>query len=273
MNLFLAVALIASGVEAKEKKPMIKPMRSAENTINLNESNEDYAFGDKIKKAGKKIRKKFKKVSKKTVQGVKKTAKGIAKVSNKALTKITNNDELRNVIVKSAQVVAKILPAGTNALALATSFIPAIGPFVSFTIDALSPALEKFVAKAATPEVINKALDLAAKMASTADTLLNPTKPPMGMTKAAVEQAKVEDKEIKAAESDVKAVSASSDEVEVSQNLVDTNGKATEMVLVGYGKLATFIEMNPNLPKEVLDKIIPSMEKALDVAKIVGEDK
>ena len=125
-------------------------------------------FGSRIKKLSKKIAKGGKKVA----SGLKNVTKDIASIANKSLSKITNDEDFMKAIRTTAKVAQKIIPMGTNALGLAVSFIPVVGPVLDQAIMKASPILEKAI----TPDNAEKAIKMAAEAARVADAILNPIK-------------------------------------------------------------------------------------------------
>ena len=234
-------------------------------SLNLDDQFVADHFGSKIKKGIKKVGSTVKKGTKKVVSKlpvVKEIASDVAALANKALTKITNSDQLMKALTTSAGVINKLLPIGTEALGLGLGYVPVVGPVLSKAVDKVAPYLEKAI----TPDNMEKALMMAAKVAEVADALLNPVK---DMTPAQIDKLV----EVAVAEAEKPVVmentsikSQDKDEMDTKNN--DLKGKAVELTLQGAQDIIKFVETLPpgsKIPTQLLDTI----DKANKVASLL----
>lgn len=220
-------------------------------------------FGERIKKATKKVTSTVKKGTKKVVSKlpvVKEIAGDVASLANKALSKITKSDQLMNALKTSAGVINKLLPIGTNALALGIGYVPVVGPVLSKAVDKVAPYLEKAV----TPDNMEKALMMAAKVAEVADALLNPVK---DMTPA-----QIDDLAEAAEDEDERPVVMENTSVKSDDKMIpvenDVKGKAVELTLEGARHIIKFVQTLPpgsKIPTQLLDTI----DKANKVVSLI----
>jgi len=224
-------------------------------SLNLDDQFVADHFGEKIKKATKKVTSTVKKGTKKVVSKlpvVKEIAGDVAALANKALSKITNNDQLMKALKTTAGVINKVLPIGTEALGLGLGYVPVVGPVLSKAVDKVAPYLEKAV----TPDNMEKALMMAAKVAEVADALLNPVK---DMTPAQIDKLV----EVAVAEAEKPVVMENTsikpdDKNEMDAKNNDLKGKAIELTLKGAQAIIKFVETLPpgsKVPTQLLDII------------------
>ncbi len=224
-------------------------------SLNLDDQFVADHFGEKIKKATKKVTSTVKKGTKKVVSKlpvVKEIAGDVAALANKALSKITNNDQLMKALKTTAGVINKVLPIGTEALGLGLGYVPVVGPVLSKAVDKVAPYLEKAV----TPDNMEKALMMAAKVAEVADALLNPVK---DMTPAQIDKLV----EVAVAEAEKPVVMENTsikpdykNEMDAKNN--DLKGKAVELTLEGARAILKFVDTLPpgsKVPTQLLDTI------------------
>ena len=161
----------------------------------------------------------------------------------------------------TAKVAQKIIPMGTNALGLAVSFIPVVGPVLDQAIMKASPILEKAI----TPDNAEKAIKMAAEAARVADAILNPIK---DLSAKEVEElsgdAKVNQEII--AEITNKPLTQEVKIAPLASN--DQKGKAVKLIAEYLESLTRYVQTLPpgtKAPKEVLDYIDQAV-KVINVA-------
>ena len=178
-------------------------------------------------------------------------AADIATLANKTLSKITNSDQIMSVLKTTAGVINKLIPLGTNALSFGIGYVPVVGPVLSKAVDKVAPYLENAV----TPDSMEKALMMAAKVAEVADALLNPVK---GMTDTQIDEL-AEAAAEEAEKSDLMGNTSvkSDDKIIVAKNNA-LKGKAVELTLEGTRHILKFVQtLSPGskIPKQLLDII------------------